>query len=474
MIQPAGLIRAAWQRLAALTALLVIGSATGIAAQRPFSWEFLAEGRVLTRCAERSAPFTAASDRLRQLDIFIGALSDTEPVAGPLERLYALLRTECFLPAAESTRVPAPDTTASLKDWWQEGGRDWLWSYLQLPGYGPKGNLTPHIIVPPDPRPAVYLTAGSGYPFETVLCPAGDTRCGAPTQGWAARAEAAFEAHARRRERNGRDDADDAPAAVSTRCAGEVRALPERRRYQAWRTCVEGSRPRRSALPIGGFRAPAEGWLIVTGRRGHYNFCDGAAAYDLATGAAVRFESCSGLALRPGGSVDRAATDRARAERVRMGSLPIDNLREAVWLLLLRDTAEEIQVASEAYPLPTGMTPQIVVGEMPHGLSGFVHGGNTAQTRLSWALAVPGRPLVVGTLTWPDAWNGAEAHASTLLAIAEAGQVEGCLPRRPPPAVEVESARRVFLNRAGPRDAEELADGYGAALPKWETAAGCK
>jgi hypothetical protein len=46
----------------------------------------------------------------------------------------------------------------------------------------------------------------------------------------------------------------------------------DRATYQDWRDCIEMARPKRVALPLGDFKAPTTGWVVVTGRRGHYDF----------------------------------------------------------------------------------------------------------------------------------------------------------------------------------------------------------
>ena len=43
------------------------------------------------------------------------------------------------------------------------------------------------------------------------------------------------------------------------------------------------------------------------------------------------------------------------------GVVPAQNLREAVWMLLLRGEVEEVQLNAEFYPLPDGVTPQATV-----------------------------------------------------------------------------------------------------------------
>jgi len=79
-----------------------------------------------------------------------GIRRDSADVAVALGNLYAVLKRECFLPAAETDRIPKPDSTISLKRWWRDGGRDWLASYLKLPMQGDVGAARPYVALPPD------------------------------------------------------------------------------------------------------------------------------------------------------------------------------------------------------------------------------------------------------------------------------------------------------------------------------------
>jgi hypothetical protein len=55
------------------------------------------------------------------------------------------------------------------------------------------------------------------------------------------------------------------------------------------------------------------------------------------------------------------------------------------------------------------------------------------QTHLRWKLLRPGVRLAAGGLTWPEDFNDkGDAHAASLLAIAETGFVAGCPPATPP------------------------------------------
>jgi hypothetical protein len=248
----------------------------------------------------------------------------------------------------------------------------------------------------------------------------------------------------------------------------------ERGRYQTWRDCLEIHRPKTSALPLGRLKAPTAGWLIVTGRRGHYSFCDATGAYDLATGAAFVHESCSGLRLIEGGDVDRALTDAARRDTSRWGRLSVDNLREALWMMLLQEHAVRIQIAPEFYPLPNALTPETVArGDTFDSSIYDAVSASTAQTTLAWRWVPPTGPEITGEITWPSSFDAAEDHATALLTVAELGLVPGCVPRRAP-SVSVLGLPEMRVN---PVDAPPDTSFYRkaeAAYKQWQRAPVCR
>ena len=453
-------VRVAW--------ISVLLATPAIRAQEERFWSFLEPGRVVTRCAESSAAHQLATIRLQQFDRRIRQLKETDQPAKAFEELLGLLRTECFLPASETERIPAPDTALSLKRWWSDGGRDWLASFLELPRLGPVEALTPHVVVPPDARDTLNLEAHRDHPLRGLLCELSDTACGAETRGWRSRADAYFAAH-RALGRETPATADERPASgvavTSQECAEEASKAHVERRYQQWRACVENRRPTRVALSLGEFKAPSAGWIVITGRRGHYQFCDTTRAYDLTAGTAFVHDSCSALVLEPDGQVDFEATDNARIERIAVGTISPANLQEAVWMLLFRGEAREVQVDAEYYPLPDKLIPQLTT---PVQDDRAVRGGmwfNTGQTTLTWRWIPPVGPALAGELMWPDSYDAAESHAAALLDIAEQGFREGCAPAPARSSFASKDDRR--LNDVSASAIRELDEHLRKALEKW-------
>jgi len=71
--------------------------------------------------------------------------------------------------------------------------------------------------------------------------------------------------------------------------------------YTEWMKCLEEHRPVAWALPLGRLQSPRVGWLIIRGRRGHYQFCDEVRAHDLETAQPNVAQSCSRLHRQRGG-----------------------------------------------------------------------------------------------------------------------------------------------------------------------------
>jgi hypothetical protein len=125
--------------------------------------------------------------------------------------------------------------------------------------------------------------------------------------------------------------------------------------------------------------------------------------------------------------VDKNATNKGRVQRVSAGSIPVGNLREAVWMMLLRREAEEVQLRAEYYPLPTGLTPNVTVRHDEGDFVGLGMWGNTGQTSLTWRWTPTTGPAFVGELTWPASYDAAESHAASLLRCCRGGIRRGAV-----------------------------------------------
>src|SRR5262249_55557470 len=158
--------------------------------------------------------------------------------------------------------------------------------------------------------------------------------------------------------------------------AAALLAAPNER-FRVYRACVESSQRHQWAMPLGRFRSPDSGWLVIRGRRGHYEFCDELSAYDLATGSAYVAQSCTGLELGDGGSVDNAKVDAKRKIKVTIGNLPLDNLRELAFMMLLAPEVEHDLILDPHFSsVPAGVAPVFSEGPRLERITTFEHRGS--------------------------------------------------------------------------------------------------
>lgn len=432
-------------------------------------------GRIVP-CTPDTADWKAAQEELSAFDTRMQTLPEDGEVEAVRTGLQLLLSHRCFgIAREEDHREPLAwdEETATnalaLKRWWRDGGKAYFASQLEL---GRAGEQT--IVLAPDLREVLAREASPKHRLAALLCPAKAGDCGAETEAWRARAEVAFRPEHRR---PGTFDEDPPPPPD---CMKEARRKPSRSRYKAWRGCLAdnpSARNVQTVLPLGRIRTPMDGWLVIRGRRGHYDFCDQLDAYHLATGTSYRSRSCSGLALMPDGKVDGVATNAARQSSVRAGRVSTERTRELLWMLLMEpEVKDRVQVEAVRVPVPKGLrvewptTDDGILG----GVAGGVFGGSTAQTRLSWKWFPPGgaEPLS-GRFTYPYSWAAGEDHANVLMNEAEATFQDGC-PALPVPVRELDFTREPGVNRVdAPEGVSKVQDARVDALVAWQPPAGC-
>jgi hypothetical protein len=192
------------------------------------------------------------------------------------------------------------------------------------------------------------------------------------------------------------------------------------------------------------------------------------------TGSAFIHDSCAALALKPGGDVDFGATNKARVESVTFGSIQAENLREAVWLMLFRGEAEELQLRAEYYPLPAALIPRVTVRTREYDSSSRGMWVNTGQTSLTWRWVPTTGSGFVGDLTWPNSYDGAESHAAALLAVAEEGFVEKrCTEERFPAASIFTAVKDRNLNEVAADALRDHDRDFKRASDKWRVLPVC-
>jgi hypothetical protein len=388
-----------------------------------------AEGsQAITPCKPDTAESREAEAALERLAKEIDALSPDSDAGAVRVRLNELYRHRCFEMAALEEGELGSNDALALRRWWKDGGYDWLSSYLNRQGTTSAGDT---IIRPPGVRKTLTRESAPKHPLRRLLCPAADEKCGLATRGWRLRAERAFEG-TYATERLGYVEQGEEQGKTYADCREGLERVEPAQRYTHWRKCIEGVRVGRTALPLGNFRAPDSGWLLVSGRRGHYHFCDELRAYHLETGAAYIAKSCSGLALHGSGQVDHGRTDANRKVSTRLGRLPVEALREAAWMIFLVSEAEHgIRLRPETIGLPEGIELRMAPGHMTSiGLGSFW--GTSSQTRLTWRWLVGSQVVAQGHITWPNSSDAADSYATHLLWSAELAFEPGRPPAKLP------------------------------------------
>lgn len=356
------------------------------------------------------------------------ALRDDAPLDGAWQRLQELLRQPCFQWARVALGDRRPDSAASLREWWTEDGEGWLRDAGGQPRE--KGR----VVLPPDFPPSLLLKGNERSPEASILCPATDAACGLETRGWLARARDAFDTLDERHEPYDSPEGGRRQREMKVECDKAVAVAKKPEQLDAWLDCLAERRKRVSRHPVGRFRAPRRGWIVVAGRRGHYQFCDGVAAFDLATGAAATVRSCSGLMfLGMSGRVDGKKTNAARKLEKEVGAVSVDNARELALGLLLLDHTKQITVDATEATLPPGVSLE-AAPRAGLGRSGPVCMESDSETTLTWSWVDGDVTRARGELTWPYSCRTGESHADKLLEILEAGLVPGC-PAAVPPAI---------------------------------------
>jgi hypothetical protein len=397
----------------------------------------------LRACIPGSTEHQSATEALSRIDLKIAALgitSDPKPIE---EEVREALRLPCLALAESDAPAFDADSGYALKTWWKDGGQWWLSHYLNEL-ITPRTDATfPTVVLAPSIRTTLTLETRPDFALRDILCSIADKKCALETRGWRLRAEQSMRSfselqHAVRL--NG--DPNKAAAPSLETCIAQAPVGPREARYDQWRACLSSVKARVSLLPQGDIKSPTQGWLVLQGRRGHYQFCDELRAYDLETGSAYIAQSCSGLALQSDGSVNGTKTNAGRKVKAQVGTLPLDALREAAWMMLLTAEVQNDVTTAWGYALPEGVEPM----SKDRALRGGFHFAmNSGQTTLAWAYAPNGAKVLEGTLTWPANENSAgEAHAVSLLQIAEAALTSKCPSARIPAALTFKGATPVL------------------------------
>lgn len=367
--------------------------------------------QAVSACESKSAQLRDMGERIQALDDAVRALADDADPAETNAQICALLAHPCMavVRALDPRAATEPaDSALAVRAFWERGGRWWFENALRLAGTG--ANLW----LPPKIRPTLAVDTTPDHRLRPLLCALGDRNCGRETRGWLNRARRYLAQDSMRRRASGRDDW----------CRERAAEQPDNARLRFWHHCVS-QHGRTQGLPLGRFREPERGWIVIRGRRGHYAFCDEIRAYDLRTGSAYVAQSCAGLfdgMLGEGESF----VGVTHGKRAYTGRVSTANLREFALLLALAPDVVSDAIPESGKEIPAGFVQTKVDPRTATG-RGRVVIWSSDQTSLPYAYVRDDEVLATGSLTWPEDHNSAIwQHVVDLLRVVEDGLVEGC------------------------------------------------
>jgi hypothetical protein len=370
-----------------------------------------------------------ARARVTALDRRIEALRFDEPVDPVADALAELRSSRCFERSVEHSERMTFKSSASLREWWSRGGREWLSSYLSVAAPGDT------IVLPPTPREVLHAEALRGTTLERIACPytppgsegwspslapmADPRECGGETAAWLSTAHQAHEywalwsgnwqvpaVAARWYDMSGLRQ-----NPVGERCREAIEDDLQHS-YRRWRACVEAERGRMSMLPDGQFRQPEHGWLLTD----FISFsvsdgCSAYSAYHLDTGAAHWGEIC----------------EQGEGER-HSGVVSAERVREAVLLSLLAKHAVVGAPFADAVRAPEGVPIAWPEGAQPLRWREPGHGVRIDHETFVIYRWWDDDVIAEGRLHGPYHGTGAEAHARSLHFNLQASRREGPAP----------------------------------------------
>jgi hypothetical protein len=353
------------------------------------------------RCAPQSPEHTKAATALEALSGKVSKMPDTADPKTVRRAFQSLLQRGCFELARRQLTEPPPVKTAlGFKTWWTQGGEQLL--FLQLYPRrdkvlkGGKYRATDWAFFPSQERRVLTRETHPKHRLADLLCRQNDAQCGRLAQAWARRADRGLERLARQRERK---RALVEPQGTNEwgieQCGVNARKIGEDRRYLWWLRCVQVFQATQSALPLGRFRPPGTGWLVLVDEGTHAGGCVTVRAYDIKTGAAYVGEGCGPL------SKPLATGSKGATLRVELGTVSTDNAREALWaLLLLADVKEQVKAKPQTIALPAHVKPRWKRSSQKLGVGakGMGMGFSTHYRRWHWSWVRQGKLAASGTI----------------------------------------------------------------------------
>jgi hypothetical protein len=340
--------------------------------------------------------------------------------------LTAIWQHRCLAHLARFFPPPKPTTARELETLFQQDLVPALRANL-----GKREFAVPPVLLRP-------LSESARKALAPWLC--SEPGCGARAQSYIARAEEAFDAS----ELLQAEKEPDLCRGMTQLSAEEAKKMTP---FESWAGCIIAEAPWTHRFASLRYRAPERGWLVLRGRRGHYEFADEIRAYDLETGSAYVSSSASALVL-DGPEVDHAAADEARRPEAYTGKVVAEQVRELAFALVTLSAVTPMRTRVHSRKLPSGVRVELATGPMPP--AGPMEWETSAQTGIGFSLIEDEKLIAEGTFTYPDSSHAAEDHANTLLRVLEAGLERRCAPAKLPASVALGPKGKVSTLDADP------------------------
>lgn len=371
-------------------------------------------------CAAKSDALVDARARYEALDSLAEGLDNAAPPTEFVAQLKALYGHECLAVGRGDNRGLNMEIATGIeaRAYWEAGLDMWFRTYLDVAdGSDDTVWLLPSrpVVVTRDTRPL--------DPLAPWMCSADpEDPCAQRVAAWRSRAQRTFELF----KYGGSHSTE--------HCDPDTHDWPQGEEYARWRACERGGLRRHASLPLGGLGSIEDGWIVVYGRRGHYQYCDEVAALDLSSGSHYRFADC---AHRPEiAGFAAAAGALPPGIEVETGTISTELLREFAWVALSVAYVEPNVVTERALGRTLPSRVRMARPSTPMSMSGFGSrgSGSSGHTTLGWIWTrASNKSPASGELSWPDGRSDpAKDHAVRLLDFAEQRSVPGCAPKKLP------------------------------------------
>jgi len=212
--------------------------------------------------------------------------------------------------------------------------------------------------------------------------------------------------------------------------------------------------------------APEEGWLMVLDHQvRHSGHCAKMRLYNLETGAAYVYGGCDSSTCDARDPA--SACGKTKKRRYAVGEAAVDNVQEALWMLLILEHLEStVRTQSERIPLPAHIQPRWKDKGTAFGVGrrGFGSGGSSHYPQLDWHWVKGNTLMASGHIKRDSFESDAELHGLNLLEIAEKSRRSAC--PGPAPLGQLGLAEAISANRT-------LIKEFTAAYTKWRDESDC-